>query len=230
MDIKVLGSGSSGNCYRLDDGETQILLDAGLPIKEIRKRLNFKLSEISAVFITHEHGDHAKAAKELSRIGIPVHGSQGTMEAIGLQKGAVKQLKTMKIGTFAIMPFDLVHDAAEPTGFLITSSKTKEKLVYITDTQNCPYDFKNLTHIMVEINYCDDLMAENVEDGITPKVLAKRTARNHMGLKEGIAFLKRNAGPELCGVWILHLSNANSDEEVIKNTAQRAIGVPIIIC
>ncbi|MFO7296780.1 MAG: MBL fold metallo-hydrolase, partial [Clostridia bacterium] len=51
IDIQVLASGSRGNCYRIDDGSTPLLLECGVPYKEIQKKLNFKTSEIAACLV-----------------------------------------------------------------------------------------------------------------------------------------------------------------------------------
>ena len=61
MEIEVLGTGSSGNCYKVKIGKATLLLECGLPYKVIQKKLNFKVSEIDACLVTHEHMDHAKA-------------------------------------------------------------------------------------------------------------------------------------------------------------------------
>ena len=37
IDIKAIASGSSGNCYRVSDGSTALLLDAGISIYKDRK-------------------------------------------------------------------------------------------------------------------------------------------------------------------------------------------------
>lgn len=55
MDIKVLASGSKGNCYIVSDGNTKILLEAGLPIRQIRKEGGFQLHEMQGCLISHEH-------------------------------------------------------------------------------------------------------------------------------------------------------------------------------
>ena len=60
MEIKVLASGSSGNAYRISDGETALLLDAGIPIRVIKEALNFQVRNLDGCLITHEHGDHIK--------------------------------------------------------------------------------------------------------------------------------------------------------------------------
>ena len=55
IDVRVLASGSSGNCYLVDDGSTKLLLEAGIPFKRIQQRLDWKTSELAGVLISHEH-------------------------------------------------------------------------------------------------------------------------------------------------------------------------------
>jgi phosphoribosyl 1,2-cyclic phosphodiesterase len=84
MEIKILASGSSGNAYRISDGKTTILLDAGIVLRSIQIGCQFKLSQIEGCFITHSHMDHSKVARELARLGVDVYTSQGTIDACGL--------------------------------------------------------------------------------------------------------------------------------------------------
>lgn len=55
MEIKVLASGSSGNCYIISDHETKILIECGVSIDRIKKGCDFRLHEIAACLISHEH-------------------------------------------------------------------------------------------------------------------------------------------------------------------------------
>lgn len=56
MEIEVLGTGSSGNCYLVKIGNATLMLECGLSFKTIQKKLNYKLTrEVDACFITHEH-------------------------------------------------------------------------------------------------------------------------------------------------------------------------------
>lgn len=61
MDIQVLASSSKGNCYRVSNGSTPLLLECGIRFKEIQQKLNFRLSEIAGCLVSHEHQDHCKA-------------------------------------------------------------------------------------------------------------------------------------------------------------------------
>ena len=74
INIKVLASGSKGNCYLIDDGKTKLLLDAGIPFNQIQIGCDFCVSDISGCLISHKHGDHAKAIKDLIKRSINVYG------------------------------------------------------------------------------------------------------------------------------------------------------------
>mgnify|MGYP002524215013 CR=1 FL=1 len=65
MDIKIFASGSSGNCYQINDGKTSLLLECGIPKQRILSAIGYDIGKISGVLISHEHGDHAKAAKDM---------------------------------------------------------------------------------------------------------------------------------------------------------------------
>lgn len=234
MDIEILGSGSKGNCYKISDGKTTLILDAGLSIKKIKEKLAFKLSDIDGVLISHEHLDHAKAVKDISKFGLSVYMSDGTKEALQCEDlpniWILKNLVEVKIGSFTVLPFHLKHDAKEPIGFLIKSNYNGKTLAYITDTQVCPYNFNNLNYLMIEINYCDESMRKAVADGTTNIQLAKRIMRNHMSLKSGLLVVKRHTSKQLKAIYLLHLSDTNSDELQIKKEVQRVSGVPVYVC
>jgi len=78
--VQTLGSSSKGNAYRLRSGSRSLLLECGLPWKEIRRKLNFETSELDGCLVTHAHGDHFKAARDLMANGIDVYASMDTFE------------------------------------------------------------------------------------------------------------------------------------------------------
>ena len=84
MRVEVLGTGSAGNCYKVKIGKATLLLECGLPFKVIQRKLDFKLSDIDACLVTHEHMDHAKAVKDLMKAGVDCYMTKGTSEALGV--------------------------------------------------------------------------------------------------------------------------------------------------
>ncbi len=232
MDIKVLASSSSGNCYRISDGHTALLLECGISIQRIREGLGFRLSEIDGCLISHEHKDHCKAAGDVIRAGIDIYLSKGTKEAIGLDGHRIKVVKALeqfRIGTFTILPFDTQHDAAEPLGYLVYSNKTKEKLLFATDTYYIKYKFTGLTHIMVECNYASDILYSNIEKGLVPEGLKNRLLRSHFSLENVKNFLKANDLSKVQEIYLMHLSSGNSDAERFKREIQSLTGKPVYI-
>ncbi len=116
IDIYPIASSSAGNAYRVTDGQTMLLLEAGLSYKEIQRSLSFRVTQLSACLITHEHGDHSRSAKELMRAGVKVFTSSGTADAVGLsghRLQIVKPGERVQVGSWTILPFGVEHDAAE---------------------------------------------------------------------------------------------------------------------
>lgn len=233
MDIKILASSSAGNAYRISDGRTSLLLDAGIPIKAIQVRCGFKVTQIDGCFVSHSHKDHSKAAKDLARLGVDIYTSQGTIEACGLSGHrihAIKALQELTIGTFKVLPFDVQHDAPEPLGFLFTSVETGEKLLYFTDTYYIKYKFQGLTHIMAECNYDAETLQRSVDAGYIPIELVPRLVKSHMSLEHFLDLLKANDLSKVRQIYLLHLSNNNSDEKRFKEEVQKLTGAEVYVC
>lgn len=233
MDITVIASGSSGNAYRISDGDTALLLDAGIPLQRIKQALNFRVRDLAGCLITHAHGDHAKAAGDLAKAGVDVYTSQGTIDACRLAGHHMKPMKALQevmIGTFAVLPFDVQHDAPEPLGFLLTSRRTGEKLLYFTDTYYLKYRFTGLTHIMGECNYSMDIVEQSVRNGYIPPELVPRLVKSHMSLEHFLDLLKANDLHEVKQIYLLHLSNNNSDAERFREAVQKLTGTEVYVC
>jgi phosphoribosyl 1,2-cyclic phosphodiesterase len=230
MDIQVLASSSKGNCYRVSNGSTPLLLECGIRFKEIQQKLNFRLSEIAGCLLSHSHQDHSKAIRDIMKAGIDCYMSQGAAEALGVsghRAHIVKAKEQFKIGTWTIFPFDTVHDAAEPLGYLLASGK--EKLLFATDTAYLKYKFRGLTHIMIEANYQREILENSVEEGLVPAVVRNRIRRSHFDLEHLKEFFRANDLSQLQEVWLLHLSDGNSDERRFKREIQELTGKMVFI-
>lgn len=232
MEIKVLASGSSGNATYVSDGVTALLLDCGISYRELQKGTDFGLSKLSSVLVTHYHQDHSKAVKDLAKHGIDVYSSEGTFEALKIQGHRckpVKSLESFSVGTFCVMPFDVIHDAPEPLGFLAESVETGEKLLYFSDTAYVRYTFDCLTHIIAECNHGEYELRRSVSEEIITPELAKRITKNHISVERLERMLKANDLSQLQEVHLIHLSDNNSDEGRFKGVIQRVVGVPVYV-
>ena len=95
--FRLLGSGSEGNATLVEGGGARILLDAGLGPRQLAERLQsagVDPAELDAVFVSHEHGDHARGAAAFSkRWGVPLVGTRGTFVAAGFAAHPDRRLR-----------------------------------------------------------------------------------------------------------------------------------------
>lgn len=234
MFITVLASSSAGNCYRVSDGTTALLLECGIPINEIRRGLNFQLAEIEGCLVSHSHMDHCKAAKDIIKAGIDLYMSLPTAEALGFQESHRVQVidpqNQFKTGTFIILPFNTEHDCPGSLGFLLQSTVTGEKLLFITDSFYCHYCFKGLTHIMVEANYATDILQRNIDAAGISEEMRKRLVHSHFSLENVKKFLRANDLSKVQEIYLLHLSRGNSDAIRFKREVAEVTGKHVIVC
>lgn len=229
MKIKVLASGSSGNCYLLQLKDETLILECGIRYKQILEGLDFVLEKVVGCLVTHEHKDHSKAITDLNKNGIDVYASKGTFESLGIESHRAKVIeseKLFKIGNFTIMPFETKHDAKEPLGFLI-NHKDIGNLLFITDSYYCEYNFKDLNHILIECNYSKNILDENIGNGVIPMSLRNRIARSHFELSNVIEFLKSNDLSKVNTLTLIHLSSSNSDAEYFIKEIAKVTGLAI---
>ncbi|KGT40328.1 MULTISPECIES: MBL fold metallo-hydrolase [Heyndrickxia] len=231
IEITSFGSGSGGNAYRVTDGVTPLLLEAGIKYREIQKGFDFRLTEVAGCLLTHEHGDHSKSIKDIMKAGINVYTSPGTIKTLGISGHRLKPVKAMQqfqLGSWTILPFDTEHDVSEPLGFLL-ANQDGEKLLFATDTYYIRYKFKGLTHIMVECNYSTGILNQNILDGRIPQVMRKRLLQSHFSLENVKEFFKANDLSKVQEIWLLHLSDTNSDAAMFKEEIMKLTGKMVVI-
>lgn len=235
MKIEVIASGSSGNCYKISNEDTALLIECGIPYKKIQEALNFKVTDIDGVLVSHEHMDHAKSCKDLIKGGVNLYMTEGTKEALKIDSHRVKSFKEsycstyrwIEVGSFAIKAFGTVHDAKEPVGFYILNTRTDERLLFITDTMFVKNRFRTIDYLMIEVNYVKETINNNFK---IDSALRKRIKENHMSLETAVDFLNKCGLSRLKKIYVMHLSDSNSDAEFIKKSLQEETGVSVEIC
>lgn len=180
--IKIcsLGSGSKGNCVLINNGKNRLLIDAGLSVNAIFKKLKelgLNFNDIDGILLTHEHDDHIKSIEALSAF-IPVYSHPDTLEyvkdkyAMPLRHQMEVEEQYFNIGSFDILPFRTSHDALHPYGFVINDCDSK--LSYLTDTGFISKGVMNLIKgsdtVMIESNHDEELLTL----GVYPYYLKKR--------------------------------------------------------
>lgn len=130
LQVTCFASGSSGNAFLVRCSEAALLIDCGLSQRAIERhlaRVGMRPADLSAILLTHEHGDHAGCADGLARRhGLIVVANQPTHRALRTDLGASEYVlptgAAIEIGPFAIQSFPVSHDAAEPVGYTIRAA------------------------------------------------------------------------------------------------------------
>lgn len=218
MRLTVISSGSAGNCYVLQGSGSALVLECGAKPETAFVRTGLVPSQVAACLVSHEHGDHAAYAGRWASFGIPVAATAGTLEALSLDgrpgSRVLGRMSVTRIGDWTIRAFDVVHDAADPAGFVIEHPDCG-RILFVTDSRKVPYTFRSLKldHIMVEANYSDDIVDGRVEEGSLDIARAARVRQTHMSLRTACEVVRANVTASLKTVILIHLSQWNSDPE-----------------
>lgn len=259
MRFDCYASGSDGNAYTLDDGQTRILVECGLRYRVLQERLGWTATTCQGCLVTHEHMDHARAAKRLIAMGVPVYTTAGTADKLGVEgAGIIAPLVPFAVGTLIIKAFSVVHDAAEPVGYLIYSTVTREKLIFATDTNCLPVKVTSADYLALECNYSE----ASLERSDIHPTLKARIAESHMSLEEFLRLLRENnlqtnrdnlrlnrdnlqscqiisdnlrlsssnSRIGLKRIYLLHLSKTRSDAPEFQRRIMAATGIETVVC
>ena len=214
MKVKILGSNSRGNCYILDNGKEALVIEAGVDFRYVKRSVGFDIGRIAGCIVTHSHNDHAGYLRQYIQSGIRTlalsevyqsHSITPTMFCNEVSKGSA-----YRMGGFVIDTFAVDHDVP-CVGYLIKHEEIG-KMLFLTDTMMCRYTFRNLTQIMIEANYADDILQANIDSGHIDPAMRPRLLRSHMELETTKGILRANDLSQVDNIILIHLSDGNSDE------------------
>lgn len=232
MELKILGSSSSGNCYLFDNGKEALMVECGVPFHKVKVAMDFDLSRIVGCFVSHEHGDHAQSVAKVLESRIPLAMSRGTAQALQLPDNSqVKRMEALKIrrfGDFMVMPFDVKHDAAEPFGYLIKHPEMGTTL-FATDTYYLEHKFSGLNNILIECNYDINILDANIAAGLFPAALRNRTVKSHMNIETCLEALEANDLSQVNNIVLIHLSASNSNAKEFQRRVEQKTGKNVIV-
>lgn len=234
MRLCSIASGSSGNCIYVGSDATHLLIDAGISGKRIEEGaalLGLKLTQIDAVFITHEHADHISGLGVLARkYGIPIYATQGTIQAVKktVSLGQIDDSlfhsihadEKCMVKDMALYPIQTSHDAAEPVAYRI--SHDKKKIGIITDL-GCYNDYtvaclQDLDVLYLEANHDVHML----QAGPYPYYLKQRilSDRGHLSNEASGQLLGRLLNDHMQAVMLGHLSKDNNLPELAYETVK----------
>jgi phosphoribosyl 1,2-cyclic phosphodiesterase len=231
--FRVLGSGSSGNATLIEGGSTRLLIDAGLGPRSLADRVKsagVDPGSISALLVSHEHGDHIRGAAAFStKWGVPVCSSRGTRAAAGLVGAGIAGFESIEAGTtrrfgaLTVTGIGVPHDAAAPLGFMIACGETS--LGHVTDlghvTSGLVTSLRSCKAILIEANYDPVLL----RDGPYPWALKERifSPQGHLANPDVAGYLEHGLGASCRRVVLAHLSEKNNHPELVAAAAEQAL-------
>ena len=226
MEIKPLASSSKGNAYLITDGMTTILIECGIPFKELKIKTKFIVpSKIDACLVTHLHNDHAKSLKDLLNAGVNCYALKETFEAKGIKDHhrakIIENDSLFTIGTLTVAALEMKHDVP-CVGFYIHSNFTDEYLLFATDTYLIKAKPAMVNYIMIEANYDIELVEDDAQ--------RKRLIESHMSIETVVQYLKSIDLQNVKKIYLMHLSSRHSNEEDFKKIVQAATGKQVGVC
>ncbi|MFV0587138.1 MBL fold metallo-hydrolase [Bacteroides reticulotermitis] len=229
MRLKVLGSGSSGNCYLLTstDGET-LIIEAGIQASRVLREADY--SQISGLLISHSHGDHAGYLKTFldKRITTWIHDSsfhllKGYENYAGFFPLYFDEEIPFHVGQFEVIAFRLQHDVP-CYGFLIRHPDMLGNLLFCTDTAKIPYTFDNVETLMIEADYDENILDANVERETIHPALARRIKQSHYSITHAMHFCRDRDISKVRNIILIHLSKNNAAADEFKERMIKATG------
>ena len=225
MRFTVLASSSRANGYLLHSQSEALVIEAGVSLFNVKKALDFQLDIIKGCIVTHRHLDHARYIRQYADAGIDIFGPEDIFEAPHHRNRPILPGKGYKVGNFQIIPFGVQHDVL-CYGCLIDHPATG-RILFLTDTYLCEYSFPNLNHIIIEANYADDILEENILQGIEHPSKRERLLTSHMEIKTTKAVLMAQDISVVQNIILTHLSDRNSDEARFVDDIKALTGKPV---
>ncbi len=232
-----IASGSSGNCYLVRTDNTALLVDAGISGKRILEGLVSVGTDpqfVSALLLTHEHEDHVKSVRVLSKKidGLKVFSSMGTWKAICDKLEKVEHYdtfagETIKLGDISVTSFALSHDAAEPIGYSFESGG--RRMTILTDSGCIGEDAHQLlsdsqlmvlesNHDVGALHFC------RYPYSLKRRILSDQGhLSNEAAGKEICRILRESEGEEIPTVLLAHLSHETNFPELAFTTVQNIL-------
>jgi len=225
MNLKILGSCSSGNSYVFDNGDEALLLEAGIKFADVKKALNWNINKVAGCLITHQHTDHSKYLNKMVDAGLYTLALPEVWEAkkiYGSRCISIQLGKGYKFGNFKVMPFPACHDV--PCVGYIIEHPDMGKLMFLTDSFMCEYTFPGINHMLIECNYSDDKLIARINAGETFKYQRDRLQTSHMELNICKSTLLANDLSKVEEIVLIHLSKDNGDAPVFVKEIEKTTG------
>ena len=217
MKLRVLSSGSSGNCYVVEaDNGKRILLDVGIAYANILPELGYDLMSVEGIFVTHRHKDHSKALDKFIHYGVPCFGND---DLASRYVGCITMPKVIRTDNFKVQSFAVEHDV--PNNAFIVDLEACHRLLYITDSSYITQRVKSVKTALIECNYDNEyLMKREMQN-----IVSRSHPENHLELYDCAEYINEINDGSLERVVLCHLSSENIVEQHAVDIIREQTGI-----
>lgn len=223
MKISILSSGSKGNSTLIETNTKNILIDVGLPLSNLEKRLERSMPKIDILIITHTHVDHIKGIKSLLKKQQPtIYTLENNLEEKIEQIELITHEKTYENENITINLFELSHDVPCLGAYI---KENDNELIYITDTgyikEKLIKQYQNKTIYIIESNYEEEMLM----NGSYPFYLKQRirSDKGHISNEDTCRYLTKLVGNKTKYICLAHLSEENNNPNIVKEKVTNTI-------
>ncbi|HUP02356.1 MAG TPA: MBL fold metallo-hydrolase [Bryobacteraceae bacterium] len=230
-----MASGSSGNAALLATDNTRILLDAGLSMRELGKRLaaiGEDLRRVDAILITHEHSDHVSGLPVLGRardLKAVIYISRLTEPAIDWGEHPPARLERFqagagfRVGDIEVQSFSVPHDALDPVGFRFEAQGVRIGMV--TDLGYIPesvkFHLRRADLLLLEANHDLDMLKVGPYPwSVKQRVMSRVGHLSNLVMSD---YLMDDLEPCTARLVLGHLSEQNNHPEIVRLVATQAL-------
>jgi phosphoribosyl 1,2-cyclic phosphodiesterase len=238
LSVCSLNSGSNGNCYYISNKDEAVLIDAGVPCREMEKRmmrLGLSIKKVKAIFITHEHSDHIGGIHSLSKkYRIPIYITDATVELGKMLlredlRRSFRAYEPIDIGGLSVIGFPKIHDAADPHSFIIRGNGITVG-VFTDIGLACEHviaHFKQCHAAFLESNYDEEML----DRGKYPIFLKNRIrdGKGHLSNRQARQLFVDHRPSFMTHLFLSHLSRINNSPKIAKETFASVCGATEII-
>ncbi len=228
----VIASGSKGNCVLVQTDRTAVLLDAGVSMRRIQDSMadwGISFSKLSAIIVSHEHGDHTRSVGAISRkLRIPILINRSTLAQCDWKLGKVDDRialfntgTSIQVGDIIIEAFASSHDAADSCNFVFyPENEQSRRLGIATDlgypTQLSVLKLSNASTLILESNHDEVMLMDGPYDWHLKQRI--RSTQGHLSNVQAVGLLSSLMHPGLKNLILAHLSEINNHPELARNT------------
>jgi len=237
MELCALSSGSSGNCFYLEDKNNSILVDAGISCRKIIERLNSinkNPENIKAIFLTHEHSDHIRGVDVFARkFEIPIFGTKKTLNSrfICSNQELINEIDSneiLKFGNMQVEAFSKMHLASDPVSYVVNMKDRlgkNKRIGVITDLgkvcKNTSSQLRDLDFVFLESNHDIKMLDEGFYPWHTKKWI--KSDLGHLSNSQAALGVLEHASSKLKNIILSHISENNNTNQLALNTFKSLI-------